>query len=86
MKLTPEETKPALARMKRARGQLDAVIRMMEEGEECEDIVSLTSAVSTAVQRAGFLVVSTGMRKCMVEEGPDSIDGKRLEQMLLKLA
>ncbi len=86
MKLDPEETRPALMRLKRARGQLDAVIRMLEEGEECEDIVTQTSAVATAVQRAGFLVVSTGMRKCMAEQGPDSLDGQRLEQMLLKLA
>lgn len=86
MKLDPEEMKPALLRLKRARGQLDAVIRMLEEGEECEDIVTQTSAVATAVQRAGFLVVSTGMRKCMVEQGPDSMDGQRLEKMLLKLA
>ncbi|MDR7328408.1 metal-sensitive transcriptional regulator [Corynebacterium guangdongense] len=86
MKLDPEEMRPALMRLKRARGQLDAVIRMLEEGEECEDIVTQTSAVATAVQRAGFLVVSTGMRKCMVEQGPDSMDGQRLEKMLLKLA
>lgn len=86
MKLTPEESKAALTRLKRARGQLDAVIRMLEEGDECEDIVTQVSAVSTAVKRAGFLVLSTGMKKCLVEEGSESVDGQRFEKMLLNLS
>ncbi|AGS33889.1 copper-sensing transcriptional repressor CsoR [Corynebacterium maris DSM 45190] len=86
MQLDPAEIKPAATRLKRARGQLDAVIRMMEEGEECEDIVTQLSAVSTAVNRAAYLVVSTGMRKCITEQGPDSLDEKRLEKIFLSLA
>lgn len=86
MKLEPAEIKPSVTRLKRAKGQLEAVIRMMEEGEDCEHIVTQLSAVSTAVNRAGYLVVSTGMRKCIAEQGPDSLDEKRLEKMFLSLA
>ena len=86
MKLTPEESKAALTRLKRAQGQLEAVIRMVEEGRDCEDIVTQASAVSTAVKRAGYLVLSTGMKKCLVEDGPDSVDGQRFEKMLLNLS
>lgn len=86
MKLDPAEVKPSLTRLKRAKGQLEAVIRMIENGEECEDIITQLSAVSTAVNRAGYLVVSTGMRKCIAEQGPDSLDEKRLEKIFLSLA
>ncbi|WP_018297871.1 metal-sensitive transcriptional regulator [Corynebacterium lubricantis] len=86
MKITAEEAKPAITRLKRARGQLDAIIRMLEEGEECEKVATQISAASTAVSRAGFLVISKGMQKCMEEEGPNSLDQERLEKIFLSLA
>ncbi len=86
MHITPEESKAAITRLKRARGQLDGVIRMLEEGVECEKVATQISAVSTAVSRAGFLVISEGMKKCMAEEGADSLDEKRLEKLFLSLA
>lgn len=33
-------------RIKRARGQLDGVVRMLEEGRDCEDVVTQLPAVS----------------------------------------
>ena len=36
-------------RLKRAHGQLAAVIRMMDEGRNCDEIVTQMSAVSKAV-------------------------------------
>lgn len=86
MKLSPDEVKPAVTRLKRAQGQLAAVIRMLEEGEECEAAVMQLSAVAKAIDRAGYLVVSTGMKKCFSEEGPHSLDEKKLEKMFLSLA
>ena len=48
MKLTPEEVKPATTRLKRAAGQLNAVIRMLEEGHECDEAVTQLAAVAKA--------------------------------------
>ena len=58
MKLTEAEIKPSISRLKRARGQLDAVIRMMEEGRDCEEIVTQLSAADKAVSRASYQAVS----------------------------
>ncbi|GAB3695393.1 metal-sensitive transcriptional regulator [Corynebacterium nasicanis] len=85
MQLTPEEAKPSVTRLKRAKGQLEAVIRMLEEGQECEDAVMQLSAVAKAIDRAGYLIVSTGMKKCFAEEGSE-LDEKKLERMFLSLA
>lgn len=86
MKLSPEEVKPSVTRLKRAQGQLAAVIRMLEEGEECEDAVMQLSAVAKAIDRAGYLLISTGMKKCFTEEGSEAYDEKKLEKMFLSLA
>ena len=41
-------------RVKRAHGQLGAVVRMLEEGRNCEEIVTQMSAVSKAVNTAAL--------------------------------
>lgn len=87
VQLDPTDLRPAVARLKRARGQLDAVIRMLEEGEDCEAAVTQIAAVSKAVERAGYAVIATGMRSCYAEDSTGrSVDTARLEKMFLSLA
>ncbi|KGM18039.1 MULTISPECIES: metal-sensitive transcriptional regulator [Corynebacterium] len=85
MKLDPETLTPALNRLKRARGQLDAVIRMIEEERDCQDIVTQLAAASKAIDRAGFNIVATGLQECLASDNPD-MDPAKLEKMFLSLA
>lgn len=54
-------------RLKRARGQLSAVIDAVESGADCRTVVTRLSAVSSALDKAGFAVISTAMRECLAE-------------------
>ena len=54
-----EQTEAIAKRLKRAHGQLAAVIRMLEEGRNCDEIVTQMSAVSKAVNTAAFTLIST---------------------------
>ena len=74
-----ESMRGAVNRLKRARGQLDAVIRMVEEGQDCEDTVTQLAAVSKALDRAGFSIIATGVRECL--ESPDTSDSERLQRL-----
>jgi len=38
------------------------VIRMLEEGTECEDALMQLAAVNKAIARGGYAVVATGLR------------------------
>ena len=67
MELDPGEMTPVINRIKRARGQLDGVLRMLEEGRDCEDVVTQLAAVSRALDRAGFAIVATGLQQCLTE-------------------
>jgi DNA-binding FrmR family transcriptional regulator len=84
MQLPDESTEPVIKRLKRARGQIDGVIRMLEEGRDCEEVVTQLAAVSKAVDRAGFSLVSSGLRQCLVH-GED-IDVAKMEKLFLSLA
>ena len=87
MQLEEAATKPLVTRMKRAHGHLATVIRMLEEGSDCEDVLMQLAAVNKALSRAGFALVATGMEQCLLE-GSD-LDGSqrtRMEKLFLALA
>ncbi|UIP59253.1 metal-sensitive transcriptional regulator [Agromyces marinus] len=79
-------------RLKRARGQLNAVIDAVESGADCRTVVNQLAAVSSALDRAGFAVISTAMRDCAADpEGKadaagDRIDLDELEKLFLSLS
>jgi DNA-binding FrmR family transcriptional regulator len=84
MELDPKDMTSAINRIKRAQGQLAGVLRMLEEGRDCEDIVTQLAAVSKALDRAGFSIVATGLRQCI--DAGDSVDVARMEKVFLSLA
>ena len=86
MKLDPEEVKAITTRLKRANGHLASVIRMLEEGTECEDALTQLAAVNKAIGRGGYALVATGLQKCLVEGGPDSVDAQKMEKLFLAMA
>ncbi|MFC7497134.1 MULTISPECIES: metal-sensitive transcriptional regulator [unclassified Nocardioides] len=86
MRLEPDETKAIITRLKRANGHLASVIRMLEEGAECEDALTQLAAVSKAISRGGYALVATGLHQCLAEGGPDGVDTKKMEKLFLSLA
>lgn len=86
MQIPPEDTKPIITRMKRAHGHLATVIRMLENGEECEDVLTQLAAVNKALSRSGYALVATGLQQCIATEGPENVDSKKLEKLFLALA
>ena len=87
VELDPAEMAPVMNRIKRARGQLDGVLRMLEDGRDCEDVVTQLAAVSRALDRAGFAIVASGMQQCLANgDGLYSVDVKKMEKLFLSLA
>ncbi len=87
MELDPEQMVSVINRLKRAQGQLSGVVRMLEEGRECEDVVTQLAAVSRALDRAGFAIVATGLKQCVMQEGDAAeLDTKKMERLFLSLA
>jgi DNA-binding FrmR family transcriptional regulator len=86
MQLDADEMTAVINRAKRAHGHLGKVIRMMEEGDDCEDVLIQLAAVIKAINRTGYAVVATGLQQCITEGGVDSVDAKRMEKLFLGLA
>lgn len=77
-----------LGRLRRVQGQVGGIIRMIEEGRDCADVVTQLAAASRALDRAGFKIIATGMRQCMVQDdaGTRQLNEAELERLFLSLA
>ena len=61
-----DERKKALQKIKTARGQLDGIIRMMEEGRYCIDISNQISASTTKKKKANQHILSGHLHSCVL--------------------
>lgn len=86
MELDQDEMRKVSNRLKRAQGQLAAVIRMVDDGADCADVVTQLSAVSKALDRAGFAVISSGLKQCLTDEENGTADLQKLEKLFLSFA
>ena len=86
MKLEEQAAGPVLNRLRRAQGQLAGVIAMIENGRDCQDVVTQLAAVSRALDRAGFKIIASGMRQCLSGDGTALMTQEQMEKMFLTLA
>ncbi|MEV7736004.1 metal-sensitive transcriptional regulator [Streptomyces sp. NPDC088921] len=80
-----DELKSVLNRLRRAQGQISGVIKMIEDGRDCEDVVTQLAAASRALDRAGFAIIATGLQQCLTDPEGNRVDGETTEQMKARL-
>ena len=83
-----DDLRNTVNRLRRAQGQLAAVIAAVESGADCRAVVTQLAAVSSAIDRAGFTIISTAMKECLLEsdEGADALNVAELEKLFLTLS
>jgi DNA-binding FrmR family transcriptional regulator len=87
VEMDEQAVKEITNRLRRARGQLDGVIAMIESGRSCRDVVTQLAAASRALDRAGFKIVASGLRQCLTNEtGAEEMTTEELEKLFLSLA
>lgn len=85
-----ESVRKSVNRLKRAQGQLAAVIAAVESGADCRAVVTQLAAVSSAIDRAGFTIISSAMKDCLIDSDAPSdekaLSVDELEKLFLSLA
>jgi DNA-binding FrmR family transcriptional regulator len=82
-----EQIEAITNRVKRAQGQLGAVVRMLEEGRSCDEIVTQMSAVSKAINTAAFTLLSASLEECITEgKSNQKAVTEKLQKLFLSLA
>jgi DNA-binding FrmR family transcriptional regulator len=81
MRFPDEVSSDAIKRLRRLEGQVRGVQRMIEDGNECRDIVTQLSAAQGALDRVGFKLMAAALT-CPDRE----VDLDELEKLFLKLS
>ncbi|MBR7743964.1 metal-sensitive transcriptional regulator [Phycicoccus sp. BSK3Z-2] len=86
MQLDAQEMQAVVKRLKRAQGQIGGILKMIEDGRDCQDVVTQLAAVSKALDRAGFAVIATGLKQCITDPEAGEMDVESMEKLFLSLA
>ncbi|MFU0762167.1 persulfide-sensing transcriptional repressor CstR [Staphylococcus pasteuri] len=57
--------KQMINRINRIQGQLNGVVKMMEEEKNCKDVVSQLSASKSSIQRLMGIIISENLVECV---------------------
>lgn len=61
------QTKAVLNRISRAQGHLESVRKMVERGEDCTDVLVQLSAVISALNSTGRVILKDHIEHCIVD-------------------
>ena len=80
------QTKAVLNRLSRAIGHLESIRRMVEDGRDCTEVLIQLSAVKSAINNTGKVVLKNHLNHCIVEavEENDMEAIERLNQAIDK--
>lgn len=69
-------------RLKRVEGQIKGILRMIDEGKNCKDVITQLSASRTAIDRTIGVIVSANLVECMrqIENSDDAAREEILEE------
>lgn len=74
-------------RLRRAYGQIGGVLKMLEDGRDCEAVLTQLAAASRALDKAGFAIIAAGLKQCLsAPGGAASLDSKEMEKLSMSLA
>ncbi len=76
------DTKPkVLVRLNRVRGQIDGVIRMVDDDRYCVDVLTQIAAAQAALGRAAEMVLDQHIESCVADAFDSGETAKRREKI-----
>ncbi len=66
--------KAVLRRLRRIEGQVRGIIRMVEEGKDCREILNQVAAVRSAMERVGAHIITHRMKECLRASSEDDFE------------
>ena len=76
------EKQQAVQALKTARGQIDGIIHMIEDGRYCIDISNQILAASAMLKRANLLIIKQHMNHCVLEAAEQGHGGEKIDEIL----
>src|SRR5665648_661715 len=77
---TKDDVTAVLNRLRRIEGQVRGLQRMIDEGKDCEDVLTQLSAVKSALDRVGIYLISHRMRECLETDTGVGVQEESMEE------
>ncbi|OEF99335.1 cytoplasmic protein [Vulcanibacillus modesticaldus] len=77
-----EYPKEIINRLKRIEGQIRGVLRMMDEGKECTDIINQLTAIRNAVDRVSVHVIGVDLNKCLSDDLQKDLEDRDTDRII----
>ena len=72
-----------LKRLRRAEGQIRGIQKMIENGRDCESVITQLGAVRSAIEGVGGLILKNYMKICFRDEqAPECLDVESLARAI----
>ena len=68
--------------IKTARGQMDGILKMIEEDRYCMDISHQLMAVESVIRRANLEVIKAHMKGCVAEAETEEEKNQKMDEMI----
>ena len=75
-----ENTKAVVNRLSRAIGHLESIKRMVEDGRDCSEVLIQLSAVKSAINNTGKVILEDHIKHCLVD-AIESGDMEAIEEL-----
>ena len=80
-----EERKKALKNLKTVRGQIDGIIKMIEEGRYCIDVSNQIMASYSLLKKSNLDILEGHLHHCVSESFENNIDSDRKIEEVISL-
>lgn len=72
-------------RLKRIEGQIRGLQRLVDEGQDCSQVVHQLAAARRALDKVGFLVLTHRMQECIEKKQSDGYGAEKALDEAMKL-
>ncbi|MHB8070751.1 MAG: metal-sensing transcriptional repressor [Candidatus Cryosericum sp.] len=79
------ESKKALETLKTARGQIDGIIRMVEEDRYCIDVSKQILSVTALLKKANITILRQHLSTCVAEAAQAGAGQEKIDEIVLVL-
>ncbi|MDO5722575.1 MAG: metal-sensitive transcriptional regulator [Actinomycetaceae bacterium] len=84
--LDSEQRRAVRNRLARARGQLDAIMRSLDEDHACLEVLPQMIAANKAVDRATYTMILAAIDRCATDPQSHADESEQLRKLFLSLA
>ena len=76
------EQKKAVQALKTARGQIEGIIKMIEDGRYCVDVSNQISATQSLLKKSNLLILKQHMHHCVVEAVEQNRGSEKIDEII----